>query len=174
MMLTSCYTTGGHIAPPARGGHPLRQSCRCRPLCVYLMSSGLHRNPADRPLPCLRWWWVVLIVRATCPPAPAWGKLIRFTMKRNHVLQCYKTMCPTYHKFLRADPVVLRELDIELDVKISLVEGVSVLWHPLSSHHPDWAWGQEKHSQWTQTFPSLGFIHGAEFNHISGPLGSKD
>lgn len=64
-------------------------------------------------------------------------------MKRNHVLQCYKTARPTYHKFLRADPVVLRELDIELDVKISLVEGVSVLWHSLSSHHPDRAWGQE-------------------------------
>lgn len=79
-------------------------------------------------------------------------------MKRNHVLQCYKTpavvcysrrktrnretsvkleACPKYHEFLRADPVVLRELDIKLDVKISLVEGVSVLWHTLSTHHPD-------------------------------------
>lgn len=43
----------------------------------------------------------------------------------------------SYHQFLRADPVVLRELDIKLDVKISLVKGVSVLRHALSSHHPD-------------------------------------
>lgn len=43
----------------------------------------------------------------------------------------------SYHQLLRADPVVLRELDIKLDVEISLVKGVSVLRHALSSHHPD-------------------------------------
>lgn len=42
----------------------------------------------------------------------------------------------SYRKFLRADPVVVRELDIELDVEVSLLERVSVLWHALPSHHP--------------------------------------
>lgn len=72
-MVVSCGTTGGHTAPPARGDHPPHQSCRCRPLCVYSTSSGLRRNLAGPPLPCLRWWWGVLIVKAACPPAPAWG-----------------------------------------------------------------------------------------------------
>lgn len=43
----------------------------------------------------------------------------------------------SYHKFLRADPVVVGELDIKLDIQISLLKRVSVLWHALSSHHPD-------------------------------------
>lgn len=68
-------TTGGHTAPLARGGHSLRQSCRCRPLCGYPMSSsGWRHNPAGRPLLCLQWWWAALIVRAACPLAPTHGK----------------------------------------------------------------------------------------------------
>lgn len=43
----------------------------------------------------------------------------------------------SYHKFLRADPVVVGELDIKLDIQISLLKWVPVLWHALSSHHPD-------------------------------------
>lgn len=43
----------------------------------------------------------------------------------------------SYQQLFRTDPVVLGELDIKLDIKISLVKGVSVLRHALSSHHPD-------------------------------------
>lgn len=46
----------------------------------------------------------------------------------------------SYHKLLRADPVVLWELDIKLDVQITFLEGVSVLWHAFASHHPDRTW----------------------------------
>lgn len=66
----------------------------------------------------------------------------------------------SYHEFLGADPVVLRELDIKLDVKISLVKRVSVLRHALSSHHPDRACGQKNSLfQHTQTFYRFYFIH---------------
>lgn len=43
----------------------------------------------------------------------------------------------THGEFLRADPVVVRELDIKLDEQISLLKWVPVLRHTLSLHHPD-------------------------------------
>lgn len=46
----------------------------------------------------------------------------------------------TYCKFLRADPVVVWKLDIKLNIQVSLLKRISVLWHALSSHHPDGAW----------------------------------
>lgn len=49
----------------------------------------------------------------------------------------------SYHKFLRADPVVVWELDFKLDVQISLLKGVSVLWHAFTSHHSDRAWRRQ-------------------------------
>lgn len=89
ILVMSCEATGGHTAPLSCGDHPLHQSFR-RPLCVYSTSSGLHRNPADRPLLCLQWWWVVLIAKATCPPAPArgnethlpWRRITRYNAKQ--------------------------------------------------------------------------------------------
>lgn len=41
----------------------------------------------------------------------------------------------THIQFLRANPVVFRELDIELDVKVSLLEWIPVLRHSLSFNH---------------------------------------
>lgn len=86
------------------------------------------------------------------------GKWNGFTKRSNYSLQRGSTAPAVYHlrrtskkgrngsyqQLFRTDPVVLGELDIKLDVKISLVKGVSVLRHALSSHHPDWAWRQEK------------------------------
>ena len=46
----------------------------------------------------------------------------------------------SYRQFLGADPVVVGELDVELDEQISLLKRVPVLGHTLSSHHPDGAW----------------------------------
>lgn len=41
----------------------------------------------------------------------------------------------THIQFFSVNPVVFRELDVKLDVEVSLLKGVSVLWHSLSLHH---------------------------------------
>lgn len=73
--ISKCEITGGHTAPPARGGRPPRPSCRCKPPCGCPMTSlGSRRSPAGRPPPCLRWWWGARTARAACLPAPSQRK----------------------------------------------------------------------------------------------------
>lgn len=53
----------------------------------------------------------------------------------------------TYIQFLSANPVVFRELDVKLDVEVSLLKGVSVLRHSLALHHPNTACHTNKGQQ---------------------------
>lgn len=46
---------------------------------------------------------------------------------------------PTYIQFFWFNPVVFRELDIKLDVKVSLLKWISVLRHSLSFDHSNTA-----------------------------------
>lgn len=43
----------------------------------------------------------------------------------------------THRKLVWVDPVVFRELHVELDVKVTFLEGVPVLRHPLAPDHAD-------------------------------------
>lgn len=42
-----------------------------------------------------------------------------------------------HREFLRADPFVFWELNFKLDEQVSLLKGVAVMWHPLTSHNSD-------------------------------------
>lgn len=51
------------------------------------------------------------------------------------VYLCLRVFWVTHVQFFSIDPVVFRELDIKLDVKVSLLEWVSILGHSLPLHH---------------------------------------
>lgn len=71
---------------------------------------------------------------------------IKKTNKKNTQSHSGLTLCHNFAKWeayvflthvelFGADPVVFRELDVKFDVKVSLLERVSVLRHSLSLHH---------------------------------------
>lgn len=51
------------------------------------------------------------------------------------VYLCLRVFWVTHVQFFSIDPVVFRELDIKLDVKVSLLKWVSILGHSFPLHH---------------------------------------
>lgn len=83
--------------------------------------------------------------------------LLNTKLHHNHLSRLEFKMCKseclttaTHIQFFRANPVVFRELDVKLEVKVSLLKWVSVLRHSLSLHHSNRAWRTDTHRQTEQ------------------------
>lgn len=137
-------STGVHIAPQGHGGHLPHQNYHYRPLSwlhLLILDSGQNLS-SQLPLHLL-WWQGSLHEQAASTRVPE-RKVHNDTIitRVNGRFKMYKSKClttVTHIQFFGANPVVFRELDVKLEVKVSLLKWVSVLRHSLSLHHSNTA-----------------------------------
>lgn len=145
MSFCTSLSIGVHTAPLGRDDPLLHQNYHYRPLSwPRLLTLDSCQNLSGPLPPHPVRWQDSRHEQAANTPVPERNRLVRNKNTHQHVSasRCKnstdrRVWRVTYVQFVGVDPVVFRELDVKLDVEVSLLKGVSVLWHSLSLHHSD-------------------------------------